>query len=160
MVSCSILFPLCGGPRADAGRTGRPGDVSSFIFSAGMLRHLKAQDFVPLTIYDLANHVQRELIRDQAYIFKKQPFIEVLERELEGRRGMNRLSLISIPGGLDDLFNLLVFLAGILFTSSVTWHHNTSLIFHRGSPSIIIHPGRPLQSPSFFFPSPAVIPNT
>ena len=99
---------------------------------------LQVQDFVPLTIRDLANHVQRELIRDQACIFKKQPFIEVLEREC--RRGMNWLSLISTPGGLDDPLILLPFLAGILFTSSVSWHHNTSLIFHQGSLEVSSQP--------------------
>ena len=47
--------------------------------------------------------------------FKKQRFIEVFEREIEGRKGMNWLSLILIHGGYDDLYNLLFFLGGILF---------------------------------------------
>jgi len=49
------------------------------------------------------------------------------------RREATRLredgSPILILRGLDDLFNLLLSLAGILFTESVTWHHNISLIF-------------------------------
>jgi len=39
-----------------------------------------------------------------------------------------------ILGGLDDIFNLLLFPVGILHTLSATLHHNTSLIFHLGSP--------------------------
>ena len=77
-----------------------------------------------------------ELISEQAYIFKKQRFIEVFEREIEDRRGMSWLSLVLILGGLNDLFNLLLFLAEIFFTSSVTLHHSTSLIFHRGFPAV------------------------
>ena len=48
----------------------------------------------------------------------------MLEKEVEGGRGMNCFGLILI-GRLDDLFNLL---AGATFTSVAQWHHNTSLI--------------------------------
>jgi len=67
------------------------------------------------------------IICDQAYIFKKERFIRVFEREI------NQFSLTSTPGGPDDPFNYLIFLSGMLFALPVTWHHNTSLIFHRGS---------------------------
>jgi len=52
---------------------------------------------------------------------------------------MNWLSLILILGGLDNLLKLLLFLAGVLFTSSVSQHHDLSLIFHRGPATIISH---------------------
>jgi len=59
-----------------------------------------------------------KLTRSQAYISKKQPFVAVFEREIEGWRGMNWHSPIPILGSL-DLFNPLLFLAKILFISSV-----------------------------------------
>jgi len=99
-------------------------------------------------------------IGKKAYIFKKQRFVEVIEREIEDRKGMNWLSLILILGGLNGLFSLL-FLTGILFTWSVTWHHNTSLIYHRGSPRR--HqpsPAVPCSPPHFSFIAPGRHPLT
>jgi len=126
-------------------------NVSSFIFSAGVLRHfmsLSSRFYVPplFIILQIMCRVG-ELISEQAYIFKKQRFIEVFEREIEDRRGMSWLSLVLILGGLNDLFNLLLFLAEIFFTSSVTLHHSTSLIFHRGFPAV------PYGPPHFLFPA-------
>ena len=91
-------------PRADAGRSGRPtglGDVSCFIFSAGMLRHFKFK--APCSSLFMISQIMchmGKLISKQTYIFKKQPFIEVFKREIGGRKGMNWLSLILILGGL------------------------------------------------------------
>ena len=63
---------------------------------------------------------------------------------------------ILILGGFNNLFNVLFFLMGILFTLSVTRHHQISLTVCLQFRAVISHPRplfpipcRPLQSSSF-----------
>ena len=63
---------------------------------------------------------------------------KAIEREIGGMRGINCFALFLIPRGLGDLFSLLLFLAGTMFTLCTTSHHNASLISRPHSPSI--HP--------------------
>ena len=65
-------------------------------------------------------------------------------------------SLILKLAPLDNLFNLLLFLAGILFIIPVIGHHRLSLILCLQSSAVIAQP-RPLSAtPGHRYPSPAV----
>ena len=55
-------------------------------------------------------------------------------------------SVLTLPT-LDNLFNLLLFLVGILFTISVTGHHHISLILCLPSRAVIAHPRQSLSIP-------------
>ena len=46
---------------------------------------------------------------------------------------------VLILGGFDNLFNVLFFLVGILFTLSVTSHHQISLTVCLPSPPVLTH---------------------
>jgi len=66
-------------------------------------------------------------------------------------------SLILTLTALDNLFNVLLFLAGILFIISVTGHHHLSLILCLPSPAVITQPRRFSPTPGRPHPPPAVI---
>ena len=72
-------------------------------------------------------------------------------------------SLILTLTALDRLFDIVLFLVGILFIISVTGHHNLSLVLCLPSPArltqprLFLPPPRPLlPTPGRYYPSPAV----
>jgi len=65
-------------------------------------------------------------------------------------------NLILTLTALDNLFNVLLFLAGILFIISVTGHHHLSLILGLASPAVITQPRRFSPTPGRYYPFPAV----
>ena len=66
---------------------------------------------------------------------------------------------ILILGGFDNLFNVLFFLVGILFTLSVTRHHQISLTVCLQFPAVLTHTRSSLPTPGRPYPHPAVISN-
>ena len=67
---------------------------------------------------------------------------------------------ISILGGFNNLFNVLFFLVGILFTLSVTMHHQISLTVCLQFPAVLTHTRPSSPTPSRHQPSPPVIPHS
>ena len=66
-------------------------------------------------------------------------------------------SLMLILVTLDNLFNILLFLAGILFIISVTEHHHLSLTLCLQSPAVLTQPRPCSHTPSHHYPPPEVI---
>ena len=67
---------------------------------------------------------------------------------------------ILILGGFDNLFNVLFFLVGILFTLSVTKHHQISLTVCLQFPAVLTHTQSSLPTPGRSHPHPAVLTHT
>ena len=66
----------------------------------------------------------------------------------------------SILEGFDNLFNILSFLVGILFTLSVARHHQISLTVCLQFPAVLTHTRSPSPTPSRSHPHPAVLTHT
>ena len=65
-----------------------------------------------------------------------------------------------ILGGFDNLFNVLFFLVGILFTLSVTRHHQISLTVCLQFPAVLIHTWSSLPTPGCSHLHPTVLTHT
>ena len=66
-------------------------------------------------------------------------------------------SLILTLMAVDKLFNLVLFLVGVLFNISVTGHHHLSLIPFLLSPAVLTEPRLFSPTPSGHYPSPAAL---
>ena len=67
---------------------------------------------------------------------------------------------ILILEGFDNLFNVLFFQVGILFTLSVTKHHQISLTVCLQFPAVLTHTQSSLPTPGRSHPHPAVLTHT
>ena len=65
-------------------------------------------------------------------------------------------SLILTLTAVDKLFNIVLYLVGILFIISVTGHHHLSLIPCLQSPAVLTQPRQFTPTPGRHYPSPAV----